>query len=169
MRLEEIAQLDPWSDLRQEAEVWVFDVNQANGKQLKNKWSKRLVPIHRALCAQGLRSYVDGISAAGGKQLFPDTPMFEGRAGKNAGKTVNRFIQETVGVKGKTLHCFRHTVATALKQARVDEGIAAALLGQKHGGITYTRYGKDHLVQVVESECMPHISYGIEGEKPKPR
>ena len=104
MRLEEIAQLDPQTDVRQEAEVWVFDVNQANGKQLKNKWSKRLVPIHPALWSVGLRSYLESLKIRRATRLFPDTPEFEGRVGKNAGKAANRFIQQTVGVQGKTLH-----------------------------------------------------------------
>ena len=134
--------------------VWVFDVNQANGKQLKNKWSKRLVPIHPALWSVGLRAYLESLKIRRATRLFPDTPKFEGRVGKNAGKAANRFIQQTVGVQGKTLHCFRHTVATKLKGVLVEEAIAAALLGQKHGGVAYTRYGKDHPTQVVASQCM---------------
>jgi integrase len=159
MRLEEIAQLDPQKDIYQdEAGVWVFDINYRDGKQLKNKVSKRVIPVHPALQAQGLLDYAAALRDQRATRLFPRTAEAEGRVGKNAGKTVNRFIQLTVGIP-KSLHSFRHTVATLLQRARVDEPVAAAMLGHRHGGITYSRYGKGYLTEVLLAEAIPHIDY----------
>jgi integrase len=161
MRVEEIAQLDPKTDIRpDEAGIQVFDINELNGKQLKNKTSRRIVPVHPVLLKLGLLDYVESVKKAGATRLFPDTKARDGRLGKNAAKTVNRFIRVNLGIP-KTLHSFRHSVATQLKHKRVDEGITAALLGHAHGGITYTRYGKHYLAEVLLDEAIKKIAYGI--------
>jgi integrase len=166
MRVEEIAQLDPTTDFVEDGDVWLFDVNDANGKQLKNKTSVRKVPIHPhpALIKLGLLTYVEEMRQRGARSLFPNVKAAEGRLAKNAAKTVNRFIRLQVGIE-KSLHSFRHTVATLLKQMRVDEALAAPVLGHAHGGITYTRYGKDHLPKVLYDEVVIKIAYGLAIER----
>ena len=162
LRLEEMAQLNPQTDFHQvDGEVWVFDINDLDGKQLKNKTSRRLIPIHPSLIAEGILDYVVSLRQRGATCLFPKTTQRDGRLGKNAGKTVNRLIQKNIGIAGKSLHCFRHTVADLLKQARVDESFAAALLGHAHGGITYSRYGKQHPARVLLDEAVKMIDYGV--------
>lgn len=164
MRVEEIAQLDPATDFVQDGDVWLFDVNNANGKQLKNKTSVRKVPIHPALIKLGLLTYVEQMRQRGASHLFPNVKAAEGRLAKNASKAVNRFIRLQVGI-AKSLHSFRHTVATQLKQSRVEVALAAAILGHAHGGITYARYGKDHLPSVLHDEAITKIAYGLEIER----
>lgn len=164
MRVEEIAQLDPAGDIHQDdAGIWVFDVNDREGRSLKNPASRRLVPIHPALLKHGLLDYAERLQQRGAKQLFPYTKARDGRLGKNAAKTVNRFIQVRVGI-AKSLHAFRHCVATVLKHARVEEAIAAALLGHAHGGITFGRYGKRYLSEVLWQEAVSKIRYGLDQE-----
>lgn len=160
LRVEEIAQLDPQEDFREEEGVTIMDVNDKGQKQLKNLTSRRVVPVHPVLRKLGLLGYVDGLRRAGARSLFPKQKARDGRLAKNPAKAVNRFIRETMKVP-KTLHSFRHTVATMLKRKRVEESIAAALLGQAHGGITYARYGKAHLSEVLEQEAVRRISYGL--------
>jgi integrase len=166
LRLEEIAQLDPQTDIREEEGITVFDVNDLSGKQLKNKTSRRMVPVHPALIKIGLFDYVNELRERRQSRMFPHTKERDGRLGKNAAKTVNRFIRVKLGID-KTLHCFRHTVATQLKRMRVDEAIAAAVLGHAHGGITYSRYGKQHLVEVLLDEAVKKIGYGLDIEQPE--
>ena len=45
-------------DIRQEGDVWVFDINDKEEKRLKNMSSERLVPIHPQLIKLGLLDYV---------------------------------------------------------------------------------------------------------------
>ena len=71
------------------------------------------------------------------------------RVGKNAGKRVNRLIKNILGLGGKTHHCFRHTVATKLKQKLVPEPVAASIIGHSYGGMTYGHYGKDFEPQML--------------------
>jgi integrase len=44
-RLEEICQLH-LDDIRQERDVWVFDINDKKEKRIKTPSAKRIVPIH---------------------------------------------------------------------------------------------------------------------------
>lgn len=162
MRVEEIAQLDPSCDIVQIDGVWIFDVNATNGKQLKNNNAVRRIPVHQALINVGLLEYVEGLKKNGDKRLFPSLKAADGRLAKNGAKTVNRFIQKEIGVP-KSLHSFRHTVATVLKQALVDEPLAAAVLGHAQGNITYARYGKDYLTVTLKG-VIASIAYGLEVE-----
>ncbi len=144
-RLEEITQMSPLDDIYELDGLWVFDINDKDGKSLKNKQSTRKIPIHTELIRLGFLDYLNEIKVSEVAMLFPDEKIRDGRTGKNASKRVNRFIQKVIGVKGKTLHSFRHTFTTKLKHAGVAEAIAAAILGHEHGGTTYNRYGKDYL------------------------
>jgi len=161
MRLEEIAQLDPQSDIREEDGVWIFDINQRGEKSLKNPQSARRIPIHSALITKGLLEYVESLKAANAKVMFPNETIRDGRIGKNLGKRANRIIKNVLGEvegTGKSLHCFRHTVATALKRKEVPESFAAAILGHHHGDISYSRYGKDYHPSSLK-ECIEMIQY----------
>lgn len=150
-RLEEITQLSPTTDIYKEDDVWVIDINDTNEKSVKNFSSIRRVPIHSKLIKNGFLEYVDSMKAINATTLFPDETTRDGRTGKNAGKRVNRFIQKSVGIENKSLHSFRHTFATILKRGGVNESVAAEILGHKHGGITYDRYGKGFLSDTLKS------------------
>lgn len=144
-RLEEIAQLAPDTDVYEEKGIWFFDINEDLDKTLKNDQSTRKVPIHSELIKVGILDYVNSLKNVKAKVFFPDEKVRDGRIGKNAGKRVARYIQKELGIKKKSLHCFRHTLATKFKQALLDEGVAAAIMGHEHGGISYNRYGKNYL------------------------
>ena len=159
MRLEEITQMNPNTDIYlDEAEIWVFDINEKDTKSLKNNTSARVLPIHSKLLEMGLLTYVDKVKTSSNR-MFPDTIIRDGRTGKNIGKRANYFINNNVGIKGKTLHSFRHTFATMLKRKLVDESIAAALLGHSIGGISYSRYGKTYSTELLQENLEAAINY----------
>lgn len=149
-RLEEISQLSPSTDIYEEGGIWFFDINEEVDKTLKNDPSKRKVPIHSELIKIGILDYVISLKVVKAKVFFPNEKARDGRIGKNAGKRVARFIQKEVGIKNKSLHSFRHSLATKFKQALIDEGVAAAIMGHEHGGITFTRYGKSYLPETLK-------------------
>lgn len=160
MRLEEIAQLDPSTDIIRNAEgILFFSINETGPKSLKNDHSIRQVPVHSELIKLGLLDYINSIKSKS-KSLFVDATIRDGRLGKAIGKRTNYFINHTVGIQ-KTLHSFRHTFATLLKRAMVDEGITAALLGHSHGGITYSRYGKHYELKKLQAVMEEHIKFDV--------
>jgi len=161
MRLEEITQLNPNTDFyKDESGLFVFDLNENDGKTLKNLPSVRKVPVHDRLIELGLVAYVDSQKTKSDR-LFPNSKVRDGRTGKNVGKRANYLISKVVGGDGKSLHSFRHTFATLLKRAKVEEAIAAAILGHAHGKITYERYGKSYLTELLHEEMHKHIKFDI--------
>lgn len=159
MRLEEITQLNPNTDFyRDESGLFVFDLNENDGKTLKNLPSARKVPVHDKLIELGFVEYVESQKTVSNR-LFPNSKVRDGRTGKNVGKRANYLIGKVIGGVGKTLHSFRHTFTTLLKRAKVEEAIAAAILGHAHGKITYERYGKNYLTELLHEEMHKHIKF----------
>lgn len=160
LRVEEIAQLDPATDIIEDEDgILVFDINARGTKSLKTPSAARQVPIHSALLKLGLLEYIKSIKT-GSKSIFTDSTERDGRLGKAIGKRTNYFIRNSTGVN-KTLHSFRHTFSTLLKRAKVEENITAALLGHAHGGITYSRYGKSYELKMLRDVMEKHIKFDI--------
>jgi integrase len=127
MRLEEITQLNPNDDIyKDEDGVWVFDINDNDDKSLKNLSAIRKIPIHNKLIEMNFLAYVITLQSRNANRLFPDTTIRDGRTGKNIGKVSNYFIQKIVGIQRKSLHSFRHSFATKLKQALIEESIVTS-------------------------------------------
>ena len=78
LRLEEIVQLEP-PDIAQIGDIFCFDINGRNGKNLKNATADRLVPIHSKLLANYFMIFVQ---KQRGQRLFPDLTIGNGRYGQ---------------------------------------------------------------------------------------
>ena len=87
MRLDEICQLH-LADIRETDGVWIFDVNDKDGKKLKNPFSARLVPIHKKLIQRDFLVYVKKVKAQKSVQLFPE--LKKGRDGH--GREISRWF-----------------------------------------------------------------------------
>ena len=121
-RLEEICQLH-LEDIRQEDSVWVFDINDKEGRQLKNRSSVRLLPIHPFLIKMGLLVYADSLREKEDiDRLFPELRNTQqGKYGHYPSRWFATYRQKCgVGGPGKTFHSFRHTFITQLKHKQVD-------------------------------------------------
>lgn len=160
-RLEEICQL-ALDDIRREADIWVLDINGAGEKRLKTPAAKRLIPLHRVLIELGLPAYVDKLRAAGHDRLFPELTRQRDGYSARVSKWFARY-RHRCGVtdKSKTFHSFRHTFVDAIKQTGAVEGIASALAGHEHGGISYGRYGKDYSVSSL-SNCIESLMFNLD-------
>ena len=163
LRLEEIAQLNPRTDIPVEKGRYYFNATETSDdpsekKSLKTDAAKRQVPLHPKLRELGLIDYIANLNKEKANTFFPREKIFNGRKGKNVGKRVGRLMGDILGTRGITLHSFRHTVATKFKNAQVDESIAAALLGHSVNGMTYGRYGKEYEIELL-NEAMQKISY----------
>lgn len=121
-RCNEIAQMSP-SDVKQDAEgLWYFDITTTadDGKSLKNKASRRIVPLHDTLIAHGLVAYVAMQKAANAKNLF----NLEATKADKFSKEPSRWFNETylrdyleIANVEVVLHSFRHRFITSLAQA----------------------------------------------------
>lgn len=126
-RLNEIAQLTK-NDIAidSESNIRYFDINDDDGKELKNKQSKRQVPIHSYLLENGVLEFIDSIKE---DRLFPaECPHYT---------TYSNYVNEKILLKihrkyhipkktadgNRVFHSFRHTFIDHLiteKECKID-------------------------------------------------
>lgn len=151
MRQEEICQLF-LVDIRCESGIWVFDVNNAPPRQIKNATAKRLVPIHRELLRMGLLTRVEELKDAGRDRLFPNLKPggADGRLGHNFSKWFTRYRKD-IGLYERRLdfHSLRHTATTFMEQAGVSRPMVAAIDGHVVPGET-SRYMKGFRIEQLK-------------------
>lgn len=131
-RVSEIAQL--WTDdltLTPGGEVIEFREKDERGQKLKTDGSWRAVPMHSELVRLGLATYAASLPVG---PLFPAVPQ-EGENGP--GGQFSQWFSAFKRAKGfrsieKTMHSFRHLVASELRLAGAPEALADAITG--HAG-----------------------------------
>jgi integrase len=142
-RLNEVCQLTV-EDVQDHDGFWCFDLNdEGEGKHLKNEASVRIVPIHSRLIELGVLDYVERLRAKRLRKLFPEysyTPNYGW--GKNLSVWFNNRLLVDLGIKTKqlVLHSLRHTMATRLLQADVQEPIVQGIVGHTRKGVTQQHY-----------------------------
>ena len=158
MRLNEICQLH-LNDIKVQDGIYLFDINDNDEKTLKNKASKRLIPIHSKLMNLGLIERVEVLRGSNETRLFPELTF----NGNNYARAASRWFSEVrkplgwVGLEPKLdFHSFRHTVATELQKTDapdIPEYRIAAILGHEVGsGETFKRYGKGFKISTVKAD-----------------
>jgi integrase len=138
LRTEEAAKLVP-EDVRQEQGVYVIDVNRKRGR-LKTKNADRLVPIHSAILKE-LLQLTKGMPA--GSNLWGLKPNGSGVYSSALSKRLNTVLDNACPEADKLVpYSLRHTFATRLKHADVQESLLDELLGHKVEKLSTGRYGK---------------------------
>jgi integrase len=105
--------------------------DEGEGRSLKNADSRRTIPVHPALIAEGFPAYVASLPAR--SPLFPDIrpdAVFEQR-GNAAGKILARWTRAT-GVTDTTIrpaHSYRHWFVEAARRALIHPEVRSALTG----------------------------------------
>ncbi|MES2909534.1 MAG: site-specific integrase [Pseudomonadota bacterium] len=131
-RVNEVCQINPQTDvLRNEEGIWYFSITgEGNAdprvtKSIKNKVSRRDVPLHATLLELDFLSYFERVRSEGAQLLFPTFKPKNRRAAGSAEEWFRDLLRET-GLRdetpGKTLtgfHAFRHTIETRAKNLRV--------------------------------------------------
>ncbi len=147
-RLEEIAQLYV-SDIQREGNIWFFNINDDGEKKLKNKSSKRTVPIHSKLIELGFLDYVTRAKKDGHERiLFGLSKAGNNGYGRNLGRWFNDTLLPELGIKKKVLsfHSFRHWVLTALQQSGVEDSLAKRLVGHTQVDVMNLNYAKGQIM-----------------------
>jgi integrase len=158
-RLEEISQLTV-ADIREQqangGTITCLGIHDEGDNSLKNKASKRLVPVHSTLVRAGLLDYLkalpqDGLAFPGLKRRASKGGKFGVRVGELFRK---RLIALGIKREGKNFRSFRHSVAENLEAHSVSQTDAARVLGHKIDGMSYGVYssgpGLKRLAAIVE-------------------
>jgi integrase len=146
-RLNEVAQLH-LTDIREVDGIQCFDIN-ADGptKKLKNKHSKRMVPVHPQLIQYGIMNYIDSVRNAGdGERLFPKLTYTKSDGyGRNLGRWFNETFLPNAGLKTKrhTFHSLRHSMVERLIEAEVQQAHIMAIVGHEQDTTTLNTYNRN--------------------------
>lgn len=140
MRREEIGQLLR-TDVQQDGGtgIWFILTKAGQGKRLKNKNTKRRIPVHPDLVKMGFVAYVQTITEG---QIFPELRRV-GLKGLTTSKWSDWFgggkgyLRTTVGITdpAKVFHSFRHTFKDAVRVAGIDEEVHDALTGHSNAKV----------------------------------
>ncbi|WP_111532969.1 tyrosine-type recombinase/integrase [Pseudomonas sp. 2848] len=137
-RIGEIHQLTG-ADLYKSDGQWVMDINDKDGKTLKNSFSRRTVPV------LGIpEGHLEVLSQTQGRLFTQSKSGFE--------QLVNQMLRDVLGIKageGRSFHSLRHSLASDLKSAGVPLGVAQEILGHSSGSISYDLYGGAASVNLV--------------------
>jgi integrase len=138
--------------------VTVLSIAPNADRKLKNKGSKRLVPVHSALVELGLVEHARKVSPNG--LLFPDAAgpkdMLNAR-----NKEIGRKLRAVLPDEALVFHSFRHSFKDAGQRARIPRELLALIGGwEVEGGrAAIDSYRRDPLVKIL-SEEMGKISFG---------
>jgi integrase len=141
-RLSELAGLRR-EDVRTADGVLCFDIRPHEGRSLKNKSSRRLVPVHPELLAAGFQA---------------DVLPFKG-TGHYWSKRANGWLREVAKISDPSVsyHSARHTVKDRLRAARMPEQEQRALMGHSSNSVA-DGYGVGFPVSVL-AEAIGRVRY----------
>jgi integrase len=160
-RVEEIGQALV-TDVKEHDGIAYLDINTLDkraGKRVKNKSSRRKLPLHPELLRCGLLAYVEERRHKGEARLFPDLrPSVSGQVTGNWSKWWGRYT-DALGITDprKVFHSFRHTFKRACRAARIEEELHDALTGHTSASVGRS-YGSGVPLEVL-AEAIAKVSY----------
>jgi integrase len=156
-RIGEIYQLTK-DDIKQVGDVWVIDINDDNGKTLKNKHSARIVPLTNGAYGFDLAAFLSFVDASGSHRLFTAKEHW---FNKPLNEMLRGFLKLESG-GNLSFHSLRHSMAGSMKAAEVPLGIAQSVLGHSSGSITFDLYGAGRTAQTTRmAEALRDALMGI--------
>jgi integrase len=142
-RLEEIGRLDTADVCEEEGVQYLFIRPGTEGRRVKNKGSRRKVPIHPELARLGFLEYVKDRREAQDETLFPNLKSSRAQRTAAFSSWWGRYTGE-LGITDsrKVFHSFRHGVKRALRHASVETALTDALMGHAARDVA-SLYGLD--------------------------
>lgn len=136
-------------------------VKPANAKHLKNRSSRRRLPIHPKVIEAGFLRYVQKIKDEQHLRLFPTLkPDRYGKLTSGFSKAYMEYTRETLGITdpNKVFHSLRHNFRDACREANLGEEMSDALMGHSSHGKTGRGYGRSFSL-AKRHEAICRISY----------
>ena len=138
--VEDVKEIDgiPYLSIRND-----LDDESKTVKHIKNKSSRRNIPLHPEVLRMGFLDYVEERRRDNSIRLFPDLPIAKAtdRFSSVFGKWFSHFLVKSCGAKPRaTFHAFRRHFATKLEAAGVSEGMIEKLAGWRAEGMLRTVY-----------------------------
>jgi integrase len=161
MRIDEICQLY-LDDIQEIDGVAAISINDDLDKKLKNKASRRIIPIHPKLIDLGFLEYVGTLRQKGCRRVFPELPRGRDGYGQKASRWFGLY-RKTCGVTDpkKVFHSYRHTYDTTLSHQMMPIQILLQLMGHERGASeSEARYRKDFPPSIV-LPYLEKIDFGI--------
>lgn len=142
MRLNEISQLLVADVIQHSDTLWLISVSDDKSlpsagesteaklkKRLKNRASRRKVPVHSKLIELGFLDFVAARKAAGSDTLFDLQLDSRDGMGQSVGRKFADYLRNKVGItdRRKVFHCFRHGFVTRVAQTIVEASVNKGL------------------------------------------
>ncbi len=136
LRVNELAQLYV-DDVRKLGGRWCLDITRDRpGQRLKNRHSRRCMPLHPMLIQCGFLEFVEQARRWRRTTLFPGVVWGINGPGDSVGDWFNRtFLRKRCGINTptRTFHSFRHCFATFGERSKVLDTRLALMLGHSAG------------------------------------
>jgi len=133
MRTNETSQL-LIGDIIKKENVWMFSIDETEGKSVKTTSSIRKVPVHPTLISLGFIDYVKIIKSKGVDRVFPElTKQRDGYSTKISQHYNEKFLP-SIGVwkrQVKVLYSTRHTFINRCYKKGVDRDIIKSIVGHE--------------------------------------
>lgn len=138
-------------------------VTSTSQRDLKNKWSKRDIPIHPKLIELGFMTFVERKRKRGKTMLFDEVVVRAQDPSDSFGKRFGRKLDD-IGLVDPLLvfHSFRHTFVGALRAAGVTREFSMPMTGHMKSDV-HDAYGERHPPQVLAPK-LAVLDYGIDWE-----
>lgn len=130
-RLNELAQLQV-SDIEHIDGVWGIHIR----RKVKNKSSRRFIPLRQEVLDLGFLDYIDSVKQAKFEHVFPGLPQDGDGPGDSVGDWFNpTFLRKTCGITDttKSFHSFRHSFASLGERSGLSDYRLARLVGHSAG------------------------------------
>jgi integrase len=158
-RLAELAGLR-LEDVEVREGILVFNIRPHEGRSIKTKSSRRIVPVHSELIRIGLPTYVEARRAEGGPLLFPEcAPNSRGQVGSKLSTWFTGVVRGH-GITGNAMgmHSFRHGFEDRIREAGMEgTGAAMRLTGRAQVG-SAKAYGDGNSTRELAA-AMERINY----------
>lgn len=145
------------ADIKQVDGLWCIDINEdTEGKSIKNKHSKRLVPLVDGALGFDLAAFLRAVDA---HALPSDNGITPARSSKRLNDMLRDILGDSKGENQK-LHSLRHHLIGSMEAAGVPVAHAQAAAGQSSGTIAYDVYGSGSPIPKVYAA----IKQGLMGD-----
>ncbi len=160
-RINELCQLYT-EDIKREGKHWCISINDEKEKTLKNKSSRRIIPVSKTLIEIGFLKFVEQRKKEKSERLFPELSKSRDGFSSVASKWFALYKKRCgINHPKKVFHSFRNTVVSHLQEKGFPEPKIGSFVGHRSESITFNVYGQAYSPAAL-SELADAIDYGVD-------